>query len=61
MPEITVHAAAGRSLEQKKRLMERITAAVVEEFGVSQDAVIVQVIETPKDHKMKGGKLYTER
>ena len=61
MPEVVVYAAAGRTPEQKKRLMERITDAVVDEFSVKKDAVIVQIVEAPLDHKMKGGVLYSER
>ncbi|GGP22273.1 MULTISPECIES: tautomerase family protein [Silvimonas] len=61
MPEIIVYAAAGRTSEQKKRLMERITSAVVEEFSVPKEAVVVQVMESALDHKMKGGVLFSDR
>ncbi len=33
MPEVIVHAAEGRSPEQKKALMKDITEAVVKHFG----------------------------
>ena len=41
--------------------MERITEAVVDAFSVKKEAVVVQVVEAPLDHKMKGGVLYPER
>lgn len=61
MPEVIVYAAAGRTPEQKKRLMQRITEAVVESFDVPKEIVVVQIAEAPLDHKMKGGVLYSER
>ena len=60
MPEVIVHAAAGRSLEQKKALCLDITEAVVRNFGVPKEAVIVTIMEAPKDHKSKGGVMYSE-
>ena len=41
MPEILVHLAAGRSPEQKKRLMRDITEAVVKNLNVPADRVVV--------------------
>lgn len=61
MPEIIVHAAVGRTPEQKKALMIDITEAVVKNFGVSKDAVTVTLMESPRDLKMKGGVLFSER
>jgi 4-oxalocrotonate tautomerase len=61
MPEIIVHAAAGRTPEQKKALMKDITDAVVKNFGVPLDSVTVSVIEAPRADKMKGGVLFSER
>jgi 4-oxalocrotonate tautomerase len=61
MPEIIVYAVEGRSPEQKRGLMKDITEAVVRNFGVVAEAVVVQIVEAPKTHKMKGGQLYSER
>lgn len=55
MPEILVHAAAGRSPEQKKALMRAITDAVVVHFGVVPERVIVQIVEAPLENKSRGG------
>ena len=41
--------------------MKDITDAVVKNFEVSPEAVVVQIIEAPKADKMKGGLLFTER
>ncbi len=61
MPEIVIHLAEGRAPEAKRALMKDITDAVVRNFGVDPEAVVVQIVEAPKADKMKGGKLFTER
>ena len=61
MPEIQVFCAEGRTPEQKKKLMKGLTDAMVESFGVSADLVTVQIIESPKTDKAKGGIPFTER
>lgn len=61
MPEIVVFAVEGRSAEQKKMLMVKITEAVVETFGVDRDRVVVSVVETRATDKARGGVLYSER
>jgi 4-oxalocrotonate tautomerase len=61
MPEIIVYAIEGRSLEQKRGLVKDITAAVVRHFAVPAEAVVVQIVESSKSSKAKGGVLFSER
>jgi 4-oxalocrotonate tautomerase len=61
MPEIYVHAVEGRTLDQKRALVRDITAAVVKHFDVAPDRVMVQIIESAKENKAKGGILFSER
>ena len=61
MPEVYVHAVEGRTKDQKRALIKDITAAVVKNFGVATDAVLVEIIETSRDNKAKGGVLFSER
>jgi 4-oxalocrotonate tautomerase len=61
MPEIYVHAVEGRTLEQKRGLVRDITEAVVKHFNVSADRVMVQIVESPKENKAKGGVLFSDR
>jgi 4-oxalocrotonate tautomerase len=61
MPEIIVYAVEGRTAEQKKSLMKDITDVVVRNFKVPAEAVIVQIVESKKDSKAKGGVPFTER
>ena len=55
MPEILVHIAAGRSTESKQALMRDITDAVVKNFGVPAERVVVQIVESAKTDKARGG------
>jgi len=61
MPEIIVYAIEGRSLEQKRGLVQDITAAVVRNFSVPAEAVVVQIVESATSSKAKGGVLFSER
>ena len=61
MPEVHVYAAEGRSLDQKRQLVKEITDAVVKNFQVDPDVVVVQIIEAPKTMKARGGVLFSER
>jgi 4-oxalocrotonate tautomerase len=60
LPEILVHIVEGRSVESKKALMRDITEAVVKNFNVPAERVVVQIVESPKDSKMRGGVAFDE-
>ena len=60
MPEILVHIAEGRTPESKKALMKDITDAVVKDFGVAPERVVVQIVESSKDNKSRGGVPFSE-
>lgn len=60
MPEIMVYVAEGRSPEQKKRLMKSLTEAAIKDLGVRAASVVVQIIESPRAGKSKGGMPFDE-
>ncbi len=60
MPEVLVHIVEGRSKESKKALMKDITDAVVKNFSVPAERVVVQIVESPKDSKSRGGVPFDE-
>jgi 4-oxalocrotonate tautomerase len=60
MPEILVHIVEGRSTESKKALMKDITEAVVKNFHVPAERVVVQIVESPKHSKSRGGVPFDE-
>jgi 4-oxalocrotonate tautomerase len=61
MPEIYVYAVEGRSIDQKRALVKDITDAVVRNFNVGAEAVMVQIMESPRTSKAKGGFLFSDR
>jgi 4-oxalocrotonate tautomerase len=61
MPEIFIYALEGRSLDQKRSLVKDVTDAVVRHFKVLPGDVMVQIMETPKTSKAKGGILFSDR
>jgi len=61
MPEVIIELAEGRSVDQKRALVQGITRVVVETCDVGPDAVTVIIHENPKDSKAKGGVLFSER
>ena len=60
MPEVVVYALEGRSVDQKRGLVKDITSALVKNYGVPADAVVVTVVETAKHDKAEGGVLFSE-
>jgi len=60
MPELLVHVVEGRSPEAKKALMKDITAAVVKHFEVPPERVVVQIVESRRDSKSRGGVPFSE-
>jgi len=60
MPEVYVHAVEGRTPEQKRALMKDITDAVVKHFAVPAERVVVQIVESRKDSKSRGGVPFSE-
>ena len=61
MPLITVKALGGKTIEQKRGLVEDITEAVVKNFKVAPDSVTVDIIEYTKDNLAKAGQLFIDR
>jgi 4-oxalocrotonate tautomerase len=61
MPQVTVHLLKGRTLEQKQRLISRITDALVEEAGARREMVQVTFLEVSKEDWGRGGLLGDDR
>ena len=61
MPHVQVTLLTGRSTEQKRKLVTRITDALVEECNAARDAVTVAIVEVPKDGFARGGTLIADR
>jgi len=57
MPIVTVDALEGRTVEQKRGLVKDITEAVMKNFDVGPEAVIVIIRDMEKKNFAKAGKL----
>ncbi|MDA8203904.1 MAG: 4-oxalocrotonate tautomerase family protein [Chloroflexi bacterium] len=60
MAVVTVEAWAGRTVEQKRRLVAAITSAMVEHFGSNPQHLHVIIHEVPKDDWGRGGVLSSD-
>ena len=60
MPEIVVYAVGNRPAEQKAALCKDITDAMVKNYKVPADAVVITLVETPKTDKAKGGVMFSD-
>jgi len=61
MPHITVKAIAGRTIEQKRGLVKDITEAVVKNFAVPPETVMIDIVEYSKENLADSGKLLADR
>ena len=59
MPVVTVEWWAGRTVEQKKQLVEGITS-VMTNLGIPPQAVNIIIKDIPKHNWATGGKLASE-
>lgn len=60
MPTYHVEMIEGRTIEQKKNLVEAITRVSVEILGGSRDAVDILITDIKPENWATGGKLWTE-
>lgn len=61
MPVIRIEMFPGRSDEQKRAMVRRVTEAFVETAGGKPESVHVLVSEIAQDHWAVGGELCSER
>ncbi len=61
MPFITIEMIEGRTIEQKRELVEKITKVVSETVQVPPEKVFIFLEDLKKDHYAKGGKLIMDQ
>ncbi len=61
MPMIQVTMLEGRSAEQKRRLAQRLTDAMVEEAGAKREAITIAFVEVPRENYATGGVLMVDK
>lgn len=57
MPIVQVELLEGRTIEQKRTLVEKVTQAIVESVGAPAENVTVIIRDMPKENLGKAGKL----
>ena len=61
MPVVQITLLKGRTVEQKRKVAERITAAMVEEAKAVKEAVVVTFVEVEREDYASGGVLMADK
>jgi 4-oxalocrotonate tautomerase len=61
MPLVQITMLTGRTADQKRKLAQRITDAMVEEAGARKEAVVVAFHEVSKESYASGGILMADK
>ncbi|HKS76096.1 MAG TPA: 2-hydroxymuconate tautomerase [Terriglobales bacterium] len=61
MPLIQVTMLQGRTADQKRKLAQRLTDAMVEEAGARREAVVVTFVEVSRESYASGGTLMADK
>jgi len=60
MPTYHIEMMEGRTIEQKRRLVQEITRITVEVLGGSPESVDILITDVKRENWATGGKLWTE-
>lgn len=60
MPTVRIEMWSGRTLDQKRSLVQLVTKAIVEALGVPSESVIIKLAESAKSNAARGGVLRSE-
>jgi 4-oxalocrotonate tautomerase len=60
MPEVVIYSAGSRPADQKKALCKDVTDAIVKNYKVPAEAVVITLVETPRTDKAKGGVMFSD-
>ena len=60
MPHIQITMLEGRTHEQKRKLVERVTDAMVDECNAMAEAVTVAIVEVSREDYARGGVLIAD-
>ena len=61
MPIVHIELFEGRTYEQKKRMVEMVTQAIVESAGAKPENVTIVIRDMAKENHAKAGVLSSER
>lgn len=60
MPLVTIKAIEGRTVEQKRGLVKDITEAVVKNFKVAPEKVMIDIVDYSREDLAQDGKLFID-
>lgn len=61
MPIVQIEMFKGRTIEQKKNLVDKVTQAIVDSVGTTADHVTIIIREMDKENYAIAGKLESEK
>lgn len=61
MPFVQVELLEGRTVEQKRLLVEKVTQAIVESIGAPAEKVTIIIRDMPKENYASAGKLACDK
>jgi 4-oxalocrotonate tautomerase len=61
MPLVQITMLQGRTVEQKRKLAQRITDVMVEEAGARREGIVVTFVEVSKESYASGGELIADK
>jgi 4-oxalocrotonate tautomerase len=61
MPSIQIIMLKGRTIEQKRKLVERMTEVMAEEAKTPKEGVVVTILEVEREDYARGGVLMADR
>jgi 4-oxalocrotonate tautomerase len=61
MPHIQITMLKGRTIEQKRKIAERMTDAMVEEAKTAKEGVIITILEVEREDYAHGGILMADK
>jgi 4-oxalocrotonate tautomerase len=60
MPTIRIEMWSGRTVDQKRKLVKKVTEAVVEALNIQPDEVKIRIVESEKENYAVGGILRSD-
>lgn len=61
MPHIQITMLKGRTIEQKRKLVERVTDAMAEEAKTPKEGIVVTIVEVEREDYARGGILMADK
>ena len=61
MPHVQITLLKGRSIEQKRKMVDRISDAIAEEAKTAKDGIVITIVEVEKEDYARGGVLMADK